>query len=83
MGRALRITYSGAHYHVTSRGNEQKHEHRKGQTYAFDKTGGSAEKSVKSGGVGRLLVSSAALKRLKGMKDNSLQSVSHSGTFPA
>ncbi len=24
MGRALRITYSGAHYHVTSRGNEQK-----------------------------------------------------------
>jgi len=24
MGRPLRITYSGAHYHVTSRGNEQK-----------------------------------------------------------
>jgi putative transposase len=24
MGRPLRIEYSGAHYHVTSRGNEQK-----------------------------------------------------------
>ena len=24
MGRPLRITYAGAHYHVTSRGNEQK-----------------------------------------------------------
>ena len=24
MGRPLRITYEGAHYHVTSRGNEQK-----------------------------------------------------------
>lgn len=24
MGRPLRITYPGAHYHVTSRGNEQK-----------------------------------------------------------
>lgn len=24
MGRPLRIAYPGAHYHVTSRGNEQK-----------------------------------------------------------
>ena len=24
MGRPLRITYEGAYYHVTSRGNEQK-----------------------------------------------------------